>query len=343
MYRKAKPLFIVCQTPMHVGSGSELGIVDLPIQRERHTGFPKIESSSLKGAIREAFERKIYSNQDTNKTFRSLDADDTKVHRAFGYDDGSLTTLQKNNLKNLFRKENNDNEFETDFAGALGFTDARLLLFPVKSMKGIFAWITCPKVLKQFAEDMRLAEKRVDGLDEIIRLSPEQNKCITTTLNDLIVKGTKGENVILEEYTFKVSSKSKDLAEFGSWLSDNILLGRNEIWSDKLRTDIVILPNDDFKDFVNLSTEVITRTKIDNATGTVESGALFTEEYLPAESIMYSLVLTAAEFKANDRMEEDAIRNFFATTIGDIKVCQIGGNATLGKGIVTTIFLNENG
>jgi CRISPR-associated protein Cmr4 len=112
---------------------------------------------------------------------------------------------------------------------------------------------------------------------------------------------------------------------------------RNEIWSDKLRTDIVILPNDDFKDFVNLSTEVITRTKIDNATGTVESGALFTEEYLPAESIMYSLVLTAAEFKANDRIEEEGIRNFFVDNLPS--VCQIGGNATLGKGIVSTKFL----
>ncbi|MBK9462153.1 MAG: hypothetical protein IPN94_22720 [Sphingobacteriales bacterium] len=32
-----------------------------------------------------------------------------------------------------------------------------------------------------------------------------------------------------------------------------------------------------------MSTEVITRTKIDNETGTVEDGALFTEEYLPTE------------------------------------------------------------
>ena len=56
MFQKSIPLFLVCESPLHAGSGSELGIIDLPIQRERHTNFPKIEGSSLKGCIREAFE-----------------------------------------------------------------------------------------------------------------------------------------------------------------------------------------------------------------------------------------------------------------------------------------------
>ena len=56
MYKKAIPFFLICETPLHAGSGSDLGVIDLPIQRERHTTFPKIESSSLKGSLREAFE-----------------------------------------------------------------------------------------------------------------------------------------------------------------------------------------------------------------------------------------------------------------------------------------------
>ncbi|MEW5822118.1 MAG: RAMP superfamily CRISPR-associated protein, partial [Cyanobacteriota bacterium] len=56
MYKQAKPFFMIVQTPLHAGSGQDLGIVDQPIQRERHTSFPKIEGSSLKGAIREVFE-----------------------------------------------------------------------------------------------------------------------------------------------------------------------------------------------------------------------------------------------------------------------------------------------
>ncbi len=56
MFKKALPFFIYVITPLHAGTGQELGIVDLPIQRERHTGFPKIEASGLKGSIREVFE-----------------------------------------------------------------------------------------------------------------------------------------------------------------------------------------------------------------------------------------------------------------------------------------------
>lgn len=336
MYKKANPLFLICQTPLHTGSGSELGIVDLPIQRERHTGFPKIESSSLKGAIREAMERKIYNEPATNRTFTSLNANDTKIHRVFGYDDGSLDPNEKDRLKNCFQKKDKDNEYEIEFSGAVGFTDARLLLFPVKSMKGVFAWITCPKVLKQFAEDMKLAGKVPDKLEEMLKLPLNQYQCISTDKSNLIVNGMKGKSVILEEYTFRVSQEIQVLSDFGKWLKSNILLSENNVWAEKLTTDIILLPNDDFKDFVNLSTEVITRTKIDNATGTVESGALFTEEYLPAESVMYSLVLTADEFKAKDAMNETDVRKFFHDNLPE--VFQIGGNATLGKGLVNAKF-----
>ena len=56
MFKQAKPLFLIVETPLHAGSGNDLGIVDLPIQREKHTDYPKIEASGLKGSIREIFD-----------------------------------------------------------------------------------------------------------------------------------------------------------------------------------------------------------------------------------------------------------------------------------------------
>jgi CRISPR-associated protein Cmr4 len=103
-----------------------------------------------------------------------------------------------------------------------------------------------------------------------------------------------------------------------------------------MKKDIIVLPDDDFKDFVNLSTEVITRTKIDNTTGTVATGALFTEEYLPSESVMYSLVLAHQEFRANSPLTASKVLEFFKENLND--VVQIGGSATIGKGIVKTSF-----
>jgi len=117
--------------------------------------------------------------------------------------------------------------------------------------------------------------------------------------------------------------------------------------------DIVVLDDDDFRDFANLSTEVITRTKINNDTGTVQSGALFTEEYLPTETILYSLALTTPIFKKEEKdkgvftkngkkEEEDLVMEFF--TNGLPEVIQLGGNATIGKGIVRTKVLGvKNG
>ena len=46
-------MYILTQTPLHVGAGNEVGIVDAPIQRESHTKFPIIPGSSIKGVIRD--------------------------------------------------------------------------------------------------------------------------------------------------------------------------------------------------------------------------------------------------------------------------------------------------
>ncbi len=320
MYRKSNILFLMTSTPLHAGSGSDLGIVDLPIQRERHTGFPKIEASSLKGAIRENFE--------------SIDK--------FDVSEKTIEINKKASNKDLylvFGPEGDDVH-----AGAIGFSDARLLLFPVKSMKGVFAWITCPKVLEQFKRDMKIAgiEVSIPQFDKI-----EDNTCYSNS-NTLVFNN----KLVLEEYTFGVKKITQNFKiadkDFGTWLSENF--AKSTQWAKKIKTDIVILNNDDFKDFVELSTEVITRTKINNKTGTVESGALFTEEYLPAETFMYSLAFSSDLFLNNDLRkktysdsklvglkstnEAEVVMEFLKKGLDKLNnFIQIGGNSTLGKGL----------
>ena len=154
MFKSAKPLFLIVETPLHAGSGSDLGIVDLPIQREKHTSYPKIEGSGIKGAIRE-----VFSTQPDLKTLQkdwnitSVDDSDYKgaIDLTFGPD-----TTDQSNLH----------------AGALGFTDARLLLFPVKSVSEVFGWITCPAVLERFKHDLSICEPSIE-LDFSL---PEENQ-----------------------------------------------------------------------------------------------------------------------------------------------------------------------
>ena len=316
MFRQAKPLFLIVETPLHAGSGSDLGIVDLPIQREKHTDYPKIEASGLKGSVRE-----IFDTQEKTKSQTKL---------VFGPDQGDL------------------------HAGALGFTDARLLLFPVKSVKGVFAWVTCPAVLERFKHDLAICQPSIGFVDNL------PGSGTTPTESGLIVKDKK---IVLEEYTFPVNS-DENCDAVAQWITANILPPDPgyAYWRDKMKRDIAVLSDDDFRDFVTLSTEVVARTRIDNKTGTVVGGALWYEEYLPTDSILYSLALTTPLFLKVDgeddekekkgifyagqgpdknRMEAEKVMAFFADGLPGI--IQIGGNATVGKGLVRTRVYQTGG
>ena len=43
---------LVAETSIHAGASESEGAVDLPIQREKHTGWPCIYGSGMKGALR---------------------------------------------------------------------------------------------------------------------------------------------------------------------------------------------------------------------------------------------------------------------------------------------------
>jgi len=392
MYQIAKPFFMICETPMHAGSGSDLGIVDQPIQRERHTSFPKIESSSLKGALRQAFEGYMRNNKSesvtgTNKTIDITYSLNEKLKEKLG-DEGLYEDLKKEWLghqnKSEFepKKENEiktiiidklihyqqtinltfgpENAGENGHAGALGFTDARLLLFPIKSMKGVFAWITCPKVLQQFERDLKVSgypngNTATELIIDILTVAKNSDETDDAKISSNNVEVTSGK-IVLEEYTFN-STVDENITKLAEWFAQ-VLFGHSqyEFWKSQITNNLVILKNEDFTDFVNLSTEVITRNKINNATGTVEGTALFTEEYLPAESILYTLVMAAPIFQEKDKdkgifkselwenspHEEDMVMDFFEKALPE--VVQIGGNATLGKGLVrmsTPVFSSE--
>lgn len=339
MYKASKAFFLQAISPVHAGSGNDLGVIDLPIQREKHTAFPKIESSSLKGCIREAFE-----NQDDTAIddllIKGGNAGGTTISlQDFGNGLDTLTRVRANyahTIQLLFGYDDDSatpevrREFEgnSEFSGCLAFTDARLLLFPVKSMRGVFAWITCPMVLKRLAADMEMISTPL----QLQTVAVTEGSAITGNETLLDVSG----NVILEEFAFSLSKNQQVFDQ----------LKKIPALADKLNR-VVILSDDDFTDFVKNSTEVITRIKIDNETGTVATGALFNEEYLPAESLLYFMTFASQVFRkkegkgifAGAAKEWDTAMDIFSK--GMPRVLQIGGNATIGKGLVQVISGKE--
>lgn len=314
MFKKSNPIFMRAITPVHAGSGQDIGIVDMPIQRERHTGIPKIEGSGIKGVFREFYYRKI--NDKDAKNDKALIQEINDV---------------------LFGPEDSEKH-----AASLGFTDARLLLFPVRSLKGMFALITCPYVLKRFREDLDICDLKnknkiikeiINELDKLIAISENlpEGKCYVFNESMLSV----GKNIFLEEYMYEFdSSRIKENKIF-----DKFTDIAEQTLGDKIKERTAILSDEDFMDFVTMYTEIITRNRIVQETGTTDDSALFTEEYLPAESILYTLVLASDRMTDKDKKytAEENMKNF-KNNFPDL--VQIGGNATVGKGLVRVKLLD---
>ncbi len=321
MFKKAKVLFLYTETPLHTGSGSSLSVVDLPIQRERHTNFPMVQASGLKGSLRDYAENKAKSEKDED-----------------------ARNLMKNKITLVFGPEKEGSEH----AGAISFTDARLLLFPVRSLKGIFAWITCPSVLQRFVRDLTIA-----GLSQTLTIpNVGENEASVTNSSEVTVDN----KVVLEEFSFDVKDNEEDkkkATEIAKWISEKAIPQSDEYkpWRDKIVKNLVILPDNAFRDFTEFSTEVIARIKLNpkKTTGkdpeTGESGNLFYEEHLPCDTLFYSLALASDPLgtKLNDFQKAEHVLKFIADLQMDR--FQLGGDETVGRGIVKLQFLEvkENG
>jgi CRISPR-associated protein Cmr4 len=285
-------LFVHALTSLYPGSGVALGAVDLPVQRERHTAWPLIPGSSLKGILRDACRR--------------IDGDTNELYAVFG-------------------PETSDAH---DHAGALSLTDARILAFPVRSLRGVFAWVTCPAVLERLNRDLSLAGTA--GLQGIPR--PEKERAACAENSPLLVDGNK---MVLEEFEFTRTAGANPTA---GWIANHAT--QDAPTQNRVGTHLAVLHDDDFTHFVRHATEIVARVGLDYERKTVKQGALFFQEFLPAETFFYSLVIAEDSRRmiiADGSRRKDAEKNA-AWTLRYAKdhippVLQIGGSETIGKGL----------
>lgn len=273
-------------TPVHAGAGQALKAIDLPIQRERHTAWPMVQASGVKGALRDWCERAWENN--------GVDGD--VVDRLFG----------------------KAGERES-WAGAVTVTDARLLLFPVRSNVAPFVHVTCPAVLKRLREDLTLL-----GDELSLSSKPEAPEQFISLCGDL------PEELILEDMLVQKGRGSE--ATQANWFEENV----------PAATQIVLISDEVFGYLVRTATEIQAHIAIDDATGTAKDGSLRYQEYLPADSVLYFLA-----FFANERSTRDSFKS--AREVAQLVTeavsshIQIGGDFTLGKGICQVRWIAPNG
>lgn len=238
MYKEKLLMILYAQTPLHPGSGTSVSYVDLPIQREKHTDYPMIAASGIKGVIRD---------------FASRRWDENKVDVIFGPEDEG-----------------------SEYASCIAFTDARILLFPVRSVRGVFAYITCPGVLNRFKRDLESI-----GMSGFPNIKDIQYDIMVCSNSELKVSDNQ---IALEEFVFEVDSQNCD--EIANFLK-NFLPNDLPVEFEKY---FAIVSDDTFRDFTKYAVEIRTRIRIEQTTGTVGERALFSMELIPSESVFYCLL-----------------------------------------------------
>ncbi|MFZ2655909.1 MAG: type III-B CRISPR module RAMP protein Cmr4 [Victivallales bacterium] len=271
-------LAIFTRTPLHVGAGNSVGAVDSPIMRERHTRIPVIPGSSIKGVISDLW------NEDCEKDKR-----------------GNNVRKKDSQAEMLFGSQDDKNAK----AGSLLIGEAKALLFPVRSAKGSFSWITSPLALARLKRDagLKIADVLIEGMN--------CHGGATVTLE---------QNVILEEYSLtSVQTACKEMEkELVKLIPDemkSLAEGRITIVSDEM-----------FSYFCENACEVVTRIRVNDETGTVDKGALFNQEQVPSETLFYSVIA---------QKSGDAINSLKGKLESCKNIIQIGGNETIGLGYCT--------
>ncbi len=281
---------IYARSPIHVGSGTSVDVVDMPIMRERITAYPIIPSTSLKGVLLQHSRDKWGITNDIPEGAKVL----------FGCTE---------------EVSDSDGKKQVNYAGCVQIMEAKILAFPVRSLAGCFAWITCPLALQRLNRD---AGKKI--------VIPEVEK-------DCAIAGsgiTNNNQVVLEEFALSFQGNSTDaLQKIANELKD---LTDDPVWKDALAARLAVVSDENFQHFVTTCTEINARIKINPKTRVTEDKALFNQENLPSESVFYSvLTVLPARKKSVDKTPEELLSDLLSDKQPEI--LQIGGDETTGHGL----------
>lgn len=304
MFEQQAAVFLYAVSPVHMGAGQAIGVIDNPIQRERHTGHPCFAGSGIKGAVRHSF--------------TSLGGDAQYITRLFGPESGSSDL----------------------HAGAVSFGDAQLVALPVRSLKGGFVYATCPQAI---ARAQRLLAhlgltRQWPALPEV-----EQGNCLTVHDKQLGGSNGNQLHLEAFEYAAAdkacaaLQSIAQDLAQTAMPAGDGYTFFR-----DKLAKDLVVLSDTDFDYFSQHAMLIEPHVRIDDTTGSASVGGLFYTENLPPEALLIAPLLASQSRsgKAEDKIDAITVMAHMKAVLHS-KLLQVGGDATTGRGLVAATVLSK--
>jgi CRISPR-associated protein Cmr4 len=197
---------------------------------------------------------------------------------------------------------------KSDNAGWLLFSDVRLLLLPVRSLPGVYRWVTCPLVLERYQRDSARCA---------ITLPAWTNDVTSGDTPGMLTAGKCGGEVLLEEREFTIRGSCPDT------ITQAIAkLIRHPATQQRLAQQIAIITDDDFAWFCRYALPIQARNVL-KKDQTKKSENLWYEESLPPDSVLYAIALAR-------RAEAEGVP---AELFPDSDpYLQLGGNETVGQG-----------
>lgn len=283
--------FIHALSSVHAGTGQGIDAIDLPIARERSTSLPLIPGSSLKGCLRDQA--------------RAEGRDLSEINTIFGPEKGK--------------------EDARGYAGSISVSDGQILLLPVRSLAGTFVWTTSPYVLARLKRDAQSCGITTPELPA----APQDQDALVADASVLL--DNLGNRLVLEEYDFAGKSDPK-VQTWAAWLAKSIFPAAEDgAFREALQKRLVILSDRAFFGLTRTATEIQAHIAISHNTGTVEDGALWYQESLPAETVLVGLLRGAKPRSGGPALTDADVVNKALPTSARL---QIGGKAGTGQGWV---------
>jgi CRISPR-associated protein Cmr4 len=302
-------------TPIHPGAGeSVIEASDLPIQKNG-LKIPLIYGPSLKGGLR-----------------------------------SRLKSDNKELVKLLFGSEPGKTPLE---AGSVAVLDALPLLIPVRSLFGGWAYVTSPWLLFTFSNRLDMVgddTRKASRIAIALALNSLRLRSCEAIAPDALTEKVDGEDVVvlLDEYVFKKREPNRLFHVFVEMLSGFI--------GEDLGNKLVIVSDELISLFLSRGLRIQQRVKLTIEKTVDPRTGPWGEEQIPPDTIMF-LPLLCSESRAkmkpeklpdlvkragnveidkegNVRLRPEEVRNVLKSMFGKFTFFIVGGDESIGRGIV---------
>lgn len=214
-----------------------------------------------------------------------------------------------------------------DQAGPVSFTDLRILCLPVRSFYGTFAWVSSPLVLNRDRRDAgaigasMLTEQDYPDIETVRGEGDSRQTAHVPEGSKLAVLQDGRNRVFLEDLDFDAETPP-EIRDIASKIAEEAGIDRNTFIQR-----FAVVSNAVFDFLCETATEVVARIALKEETKTVRTGGLWYEEAVPAEAIFTGwAVQTRPDASGVDSLPAE-------------QTLQIGGNATVGRGLCRLVVV----